>query len=77
VHVRTLGEDRSKEQERPNLKIISGSAEINRANIAVRVCERAREREREEMTERERETGHKRSELQLTENVNGALKLES
>lgn len=67
VHARTLGEDRSKEQERPNLKIISGSAEINRANI-VRVCEREKERgknERKKKKEGKRETGHKRSELRL------------
>lgn len=46
VHARTLGGDRSEEQKRPNLKIISGSAEINRANI-VRVYEKERKRERE------------------------------
>ena len=44
MRVRTISEDRSK--EKPNLKIISGLAEINRANI-VRVCEREEKRERE------------------------------
>lgn len=47
VHARTLGGDRSEEQKRPNLKIISGSAEINRANV-VRVCEREKKKERKE-----------------------------
>lgn len=47
VHARTIGGDRSEEQERPNLKIISGSVEINRANV-VRVCEREKKRERKD-----------------------------
>jgi len=45
-----IGGDRSK--EKPNLKIISGLAEINRANI-VRVCEKEEKRERERERERE------------------------
>lgn len=45
MRVRTIGGDRSK--ERPNLKIISGSVEINRANI-VRICEREKKKEKED-----------------------------
>lgn len=63
VHARTLGGDRSEEQKRPNLKIISGSAKINRANI-VRVYEKERKRE-ERTRKKEKETGHKRSELRF------------
>lgn len=81
VHARTIGGDRSEEQERPNLKIISGAAEINRANV-VRICEREerlRERERGKR-ERERERNRVQASLalpRLAENVNGALRFES
>jgi len=60
MRVRTIGGDRSK--QKPNLKIISGLAEINRANI-VRVCKREEERERvrgEGEREREREKERER-----------------
>jgi len=46
-HACTHGGDRSEEQERPNLKIISGSAEINRANRRAHMRKRENERERE------------------------------